>query len=205
MRPAVIIAVTVAFLLLSRRSMAATITAEMRKGSAQRLTVNVDGVVYRTNYARLPIVPNVWTTISRADTIRQIRALGLPDAVGINIYALIVAEAAKVADGFKGLNNNYAGVQTDSGVWGYNNFTGQTARIDSGNVPRMFATFDNFQGFIEFIENRLKAKGFDAVTDAAEWAKRYVSNWWGVPQTPQNIRDKAAIYTSAAAAWRAAR
>jgi hypothetical protein len=189
--------------LISLRASARKNFAMINVGSRTRKAINVGGTTYFTNYSLLPIVPNEWTQISISDTIKAIKAQNLPESFGKAVFALILSEAAKIKGKaiFRGLNNNYAGVQTDSGVWGFANFEAQTARIDSGGDARMFAVFADFQDFMEFLINRAKAKGFDkAATDVA-WADTYIRKWWGRTPTPSTLRSKASIYRTAINYW----
>lgn len=176
--------------------------AEINKGSKTRKRLIINGVSYATNYPFLPIVPNEWTFITKAEAARAVKKLPFSDTIKRSTFAIIHAEAAqdRVTGRYKGLNSNYGGVQTDSGVWGTPNFDAQTARIDSGGVPRMFAVFTSFKDFAEFVGNRLKAKGFEAATTPDAWTDLYIRTWWAPPvslRTPQNIANKRAIYNTA--------
>ena len=173
--------------------------AEINKGSKTRRRLIINGVQYATNYPFLPIVPNEWTFISKAEAARAVKLLPHSDTIKRSTFAIIHAEAGqdRVTGKYKGLNSNYGGVQTDSGLWGTPNFDGQTARIDSGGVPRMFAAFTSFTNFAEFVANRLKAKGFEAAKTPQIWTKLYIKDWWGVQETPSRIANKQAIYNTA--------
>ena len=180
--------------------------AELKKinvASRTKKIVKVGNVSYATNYPLLPVIANEWSTISIADSIRAIKAKNLDPTLSRSIFSVILAEAAKSKDrkSFVGLNNNYAGVQTDSGIWGSSNFEAQTAKIDSGGNPRMFAVFTDFGTFLDFLADRLTYKGFSKTATADTWATNYIRNWWGITPTPALIKSKGAIFTSAINAY----
>ena len=184
--------------------------AEINKGSRTRKRLLINGVNYATNYPFLPIVPNEWTFITKAEAARAIKSLPYSDTIKKSTFAIIHAEAAqdRVTGRYKGLNSNYGGVQTDSGLWGTPNFDAQTPRIDSGGVPRMFAVFSTFNEFAQFVANRLKAKGFEAATTPQAWTNLYVNQWWAPPQsmrTARNLANKQAIYNTAMRIYNASR
>jgi len=177
--------------------------AMINTGSRTRKSIVKGSITYFTNYPLLPIVENEWTEISVKDTIRAIKSLNLPENQSRALFALILSEAARnrKTGSFRGLNNNYAGVQTDSGVWGYSNFEAQTPKIDSGGDPRMFAVFTDFQAFIEFLSNRAQSKGIANAADANAWADVYIRKWWGRTPTATTLKAKANIYTTAVKLW----
>jgi hypothetical protein len=190
-------------LLFSLSASASRNFAMINTGSRTRRAIKIGSTTYYTNYPLLPIVDNEWTRISIPDTIRAIKGQNLPENLAKSVFAVILSEAARdrTTGNFKGINNNYAGVQTDSGVWGFANFSGQTAKIDSGGDARMFAQFDDFQSFIEFLANRLAAKGFGNAANAQQWADTYIRKWWGRTPTPALLRSKGNIYATAIKFW----
>lgn len=177
--------------------------AMINTGSRTRKSIVVGGKTYYSNYPFLPIVDNEWTEISIADTIRAIKSQNLPLNLSKAVFALILSESARnrTTGSFRGLNNNYAGVQTDSGVWGFSNFEAQTAKVDSGGDPRMFAVFADFQAFIEFLSNRAQFKGFGAAATASAWADTYIRKWWGRTPTATTLKAKGNIYATAIRLW----
>ena len=198
-----IVALAVLALVLIGTKVSAAELKRINAGSRVKRIVKVGNVNYSTNYPYLPVIENNWTTITIADTIRAIKAKNLDGNLSRSMFAVILAEAAKTKDrkSFRGLNNNYAGVQTDSGVWSNSNFEAQTAKIDSGGNPRMFAVFTDFDSFLDFLADRLAYKGFARTATADTWATNYIRNWWGITPTPALIKSKGAIYTSAINAY----
>ena len=186
-------------LLLMRNKVSAAALSKINVGSRTRTRINIDNKDFFTNYPLLPVVANEWTKIPVADLIKKLKSSGFDPAVAKSIYGIILNEAArdKSKKNFIGINNNYSGVQTDSGVWGYANFVGQTAKVDSGGYNRMFAVFDDLDSFLAFMESRVIAKGLDKAATPTEWSRLYLTNWVGKTPTSALIANKEAIYKSA--------
>ena len=198
-----IVALVVFALLLKNLKVSAAEVKKLNVGSRVKKIVKVGNVSYSTNYPFLPIIENEWTKISIADTIRAIKAKNFNSTLSRSLFAVILAEAAKSKDkkSFVGLNNNYAGIQTDSGIWMNSNFEAQTAKIDSGGKPRMFAVFTDFETFLDFLADRLTYKGFNKTNTADSWANNYIIKWLGVTPTTSLMKSKSAIFTSAINAY----
>jgi hypothetical protein len=67
----------------------------------------------------------------------------------------------------------------------------------------MFASFKTPQDFMDFLANRLVAKGFNNAT-AEQWTRTYIDKWWSpsakasyTPGTPK-YNEKLSIFNSAA-------
>lgn len=130
------------------------------------------------------------------------------DSISRAVFAVMFAEAAKTKkrDGFVSAGgHNYSGVQTDSGRWGYGKFVAQFVRKDAVRL-RMFAAFENDYDFLDFMVNRLQAKGFDNPNKNRKdnWVERYLNSWVFSNLEKKDImkyRDyypkKAAIYDTA--------
>jgi hypothetical protein len=124
-------------------------------------------------------------------------------ALGKSVFTILFAEARHIGESFKSAGGyNYAGVQTDSGRWGAPGIIGQFSRIDSGGVTRSFAIFANNESFLDFMANRVKAKGINAVS-SDEWTKNYINKWWSPAAKASYTKgtsvynNKVAIYNSA--------
>lgn len=117
----------------------------------------------RTFYPGLPILTTVQTNIFSIKDAASYLKQHYPQ-VGKAVFAIILAEAGKA--GVNSISsagaNNFGGVQTDSGVWGFSNFSGQFCRRDSSGVLRMFAAFNSPQAFLDFMVSRVQAKGFSS-------------------------------------------
>lgn len=158
----------------------------------------------KTSYPNLPIFETVQTEVFSIKDAAAYLKNNHPD-VAKAVFAVIYAEAAKSgADNFRSAGgNNFGGVQTDSGVWGFGSFAGQFCRRDSGGVLRMFAAFSTPQAFLDFMANRIKAKGFSSNQTGDEWTAKYIGTWWSpvdkasyTKGTP-TFNSKLAIYKTA--------
>ncbi|NBW58938.1 hypothetical protein EBR43_14415, partial [bacterium] len=129
----------------------------------------------KTSYKSLPIKSTYQSNLlSYAEAAKYLKSK-YPD-ISKAVFAILVAEAAKSGDNFRSAGGyNYAGVQTDCGVWGFSNFVAQFCRVDSGGKQRMFAEFPNNEAFLDFMANRIKSKGF--TNDADQWTTTYINKW----------------------------
>jgi hypothetical protein len=158
----------------------------------------------KTSYPNLTIFPTVQVEVfSIRDTAAYLKT-NHPD-VAKAVFAIIYAEAAKSgADNFRSAGgNNFGGVQTDSGVWGFGTFAGQFCRRDSSGVLRMFAAFSTPQAFLDFMANRIRAKGFSSNQTGDQWTANYIERWWSPVDKASFTRgtttfnSKLAIYKTA--------
>ena len=158
----------------------------------------------KTSYPNLPIFETVQTEVFSIKDAAAYLKTSHPD-VAKAVFAVIYAEAAKSgADNFRSAGgNNFGGVQTDSGVWGFGTFAGQFCRRDSGGVLRMFAAFTTPQAFLDFMANRIKAKGFSSNQTGDEWTAKYINTWWSpvdkasYTKGTTTFNSKLAIYKTA--------
>jgi hypothetical protein len=158
----------------------------------------------KTSYPNLAIFENVQVEVfSIRDTAAYLKT-NHPD-VAKAVFAIIYAEAAKSgADNFRSAGgNNFGGVQTDSGVWGFGTFAGQFCRRDSGGVLRMFAAFSTPQAFLDFMANRIKAKGFASSQTGDQWTDKYINAWWS-PVDKASYTKGTATFNSKLAIYKAA-
>jgi hypothetical protein len=127
------------------------------------------------------------------------------DDLGKAVFAVLIAEAAKNKERTAFISaggHNYAGVQTDNARWSAPGIVGQYSRIDSGNVRRSFAIFENDQTFLDFTADRLKAKGFSGVNGDI-WTSVYINKWWSpankasYTKGTSTYNDKLAIFNTA--------
>ena len=128
-------------------------------------------------------------------------------SLGKAVFAILFAEAAKSKDRkdtfVSAGGNNYAGVQTDNAKWGAPGITGQYCRVDSGGVSRAFAVFATNEVFLDFMANRVKAKGFDG-NSGDKWVTTYILSWWSpaakkeyAVKGSEKYNSKLSIYNSA--------
>jgi hypothetical protein len=171
----------------------------MYKFSAQRVPTS-NG--FYTNYPNLPVLPSQATYISIKEAISYIKSLSVEESVKKSIFAIMWAEAKREqlqgGQFFKGINNNYSGTQTDSGKWPNPQYwNGQTPKVDIGNANRMFACFDSFVKFAQFMSERVAAKGFSTIKNGTDFANINITKWWSNTINEKNVKDKSDIYDSA--------
>jgi len=164
----------------------------------------------KTSYPKLPFIkPPPANEISYQDTVQ--RLIKLTDRCTAKaVFAVMLAEASKNKSrtGFRSAGGyNYAGVQTDSGRWGYSTpIIARYRRIDSGGKNREFAVFKDDDSFLDFMINRIKKKGFNGC-NGDSWTSTYINSWWSpaarlvdpsaYKQGGKKFRDKRAIYSTA--------
>ena len=155
----------------------------------------------KTVYPQLPILETVQTNYLKVTDAAKYLKSKYPD-VGLQAFALILQEARKSGDSFRSAGgNNFGGVQTDVGPWGFSNFTAQFCRRDNAKALRMFAVFATPYDFLDFLANRVKKRGF--TTDPDQWTRLYIDKWWSpddatsiVKGTPR-YREKLSTFNSA--------
>ena len=125
------------------------------------------------------------------------------DDLGKAVFAVLYAEARKSGDAFVSAGGfNYAGVQTDNAKWKATGIIGQYCRVDSGGVKRAFAIFASNESFLDFMADRIKAKGLSGV-NADVWTQNYINKWWSPASKASYIKGtptyngKVAIFNSA--------
>ncbi len=155
----------------------------------------------KTFYPELPITTTIQPDYLKITDAAKYLKSKYPD-VGLATFALLLQEAGKSGDSFRSAGgNNFGGVQTDAGKWGFSNFTGQFCRRDSANVLRMFAMFKTPYDFLDFLANRVKNKGF--TNDPNQWTRTYIDKWWSPKEAASYVqgtsqyREKLSIFNSA--------
>jgi hypothetical protein len=75
--------------------------------------------------------------------------------------------------------------------------------VDSGGVSRAFAIFESHETFLDFMANRVKAKGFSG-DNGDSWVVTYINRWWSPAKKAEysvkgseKYNAKLAIYNSA--------
>ena len=127
-------------------------------------------------------------------------------SLGKAVFAVLFAEAAKSKDKkdtfVSAGGNNYSGVQTDNAKWGAPGIIGQYCRVDSGGSTRAFAIFESNATFLDFMANRVKAKGFDG-DSGDKWVITYILSWWSpsakkdyAVKGSEKYNSKLSIYNS---------
>jgi hypothetical protein len=145
----------------------------------------------KTSYPELKLIDAVQLEIyPKQNAINYLKA-NYP-SVGKSVYAIMTAEARTIGkDKFRSAGgNNFGGVQTDGGRWGFGTFVGQFCRPDvSGNL-RMFAAFSSPEAFMDFVANRALSKGFAGV-DGEKWVELYVNKWVFRPDRKDIVKGTA--------------
>lgn len=141
-------------------------------------TLDVEAVKATTSYPDLDFLdepPTTRLTYLEAVTYLKDNHRSIAEAV----FAVMWAEASKDGRAFNGLANNYAGVQTDAGKWsgGVDKyFYAQHVARDRDGF-RVFASFADNNSFLDFMADRLTAKGFNNKKTATDWARTYLNSW----------------------------
>jgi len=112
------------------------------------------------------------------------------------------------ANGTKGVNNNYAGIQADCGVWsGLKGAIGTCVRVDSGNALRRFICFKDETGHqdtFDFLCFKIRQRGMfigaPDVNNINGLVAIYLQKWVGrinyIPTT-QELTNWTSFYNSA--------
>ena len=176
--------------------------ANINKSQGKVPTTATTSTGCTTDYQELDILDSVQVDVYPITEAARYLKANYPD-VGRAAFAVIIAEAAKSGDNIRSAGgNNFGGVQTDSGRWGFGNFNGQFCRRDSGGNLRMFASFTSPEAFLDFLANRLRVKGF-ANANGDRWTELYIDSWWSPVEKKSYTRgtatynSKLAIYNSA--------
>jgi hypothetical protein len=112
----------------------------------------------KSAYPSLPVVPYVRTYISDDEVMRILKP-NFEKLVALAVFAIMKNEQGE-GDRFRGFNNNYGGVQTDSGKWSNDSvITGRLCLKDGGGEYREFASFNNADESIKFKATKIKNFG----------------------------------------------
>jgi hypothetical protein len=148
----------------------------------------------RTSYPDLAIKETVQVEFYPISKAAAYLKANYPD-VGKAAFAVMIAEARTAGDNFRSAGgNNFGGVQTDAGVWGFGNFNGQFCRRDSGGQLRMFASFTSPEAFLDFLANRIRSKKISS-TDGNLWTAGYIDRWWS-PAGKASFVSGTAVFNS---------
>lgn len=111
-------------------------------------------------YPELPVLKFVPTSVKLADVVKYIKGLSLSPEIKAAMYTMFRFESA---NGTKGINNNYTGIQADGGRWAdvfTPNMTGTVTMKENGtNLLRIFIAFKDFEGCIEMLADRVQKRG----------------------------------------------
>jgi hypothetical protein len=158
-------------------------------------------------YPALPVIPYKRTSCKMEDVVRYANSLtSYTTEVKRMAYCMFRNESA---NGDKGVNGNYAGIQADCGLWsGLKGAVATSVRIDSGNKERRFICFDEKTGVqdtFNFLCFKVRQRGmFIGAVDVPNinaLVSAYLEKWVGrtlkVPSQAE-LRNWTSLYNSAA-------
>lgn len=140
-------------------------------------------------YPELPEVPYRKTAVQMAEVVVYLRSLPISIAVQIAVYTIFRNESA---NGTKGVNENYCGIQADNSRWPEYLSKGATGTtVIKENMTgqyRRFLCFANFKSSIDFLVDRVQARGLfvggtpkfyykEKIDDRFEWTVAYYREW----------------------------
>lgn len=144
-------------------------------------------------YPELPIIPFKKTSIDMNVVIEHANSLTTyPTEVKRMAYCMFRNESA---NGSKGVNNNYAGIQADCGRWsGLMNAIGTCVRVDSGGINRRFICFgdEGYKDTFNFLCFKIQSRGMYigalGVNDIKSLTSIYLKKWVGrINSTPNSV------------------
>lgn len=111
-------------------------------------------------YPEKPIIPYKKTSVDMPTVIAYINSIGVDVELKRSVYIFFRNESQ---NGQKGINNNYAGVQADSGRW-QSQYDDDIVGIvvlneNQTGKQRLFCAFKDFKASVDFLIGRLKARG----------------------------------------------
>ena len=127
-------------------------------------------------YPDKPEVPYQKTTVSKAEVIAY---LNYATRFDINVKRSVLAIwRNESANGSKGVNNNYFGIQADNNKWpdSASYVTGTSIKVDSGGATRRFAVFPDYKSNLNFMLSTIQRRNLVANT-AEDWARKYIYEW----------------------------
>jgi len=157
-------------------------------------------------YPQLPEIPYKKTIIGMDKVVEYANLLtDYSTEVKRMAYCMFRNESA---NGSKGVNGNFAGIQADCGLWsGLNGAIATSVRIDSGKVLRRFICFDEQEGYkrtFDFLCFKVKQRGMYigavGVNDIESLVSVYLQKWVGrVMHTPSHAEliNWESLYNSA--------
>lgn len=136
-------------------------------------------------YPALPEIPYKRTSVEMSKVVEYANSLSKYHIeVRRMAYCMFRNESA---NGLKGVNGNYAGIQADCGLWsGLQGAIATSVRVDSGKQLRRFICFDEAEGYkktFDFLCFKVKQRGMyigaPGVTDLDDLVEVYLRKWVG--------------------------
>jgi len=136
-------------------------------------------------YPELPEIPFKKTRVEMVKVVEYANSLTeYSTEVKRMAYCMFRNESA---NGSKGVNGNYAGIQADNARWtGLQGAIGTSVRMDSGKVVRRFICFDEVEGYkdtFKFLCMKVKSRGMHigayGIREMDELVEAYLGKWVG--------------------------
>jgi len=167
----------------------------------------------KNSYPEKPEVKYQKTTVEMGAVVAFLQSLQIPVEIKRSVYIIFRNESA---NGSKGLNNNYAGVQADSGRWPAkwdDEIIGTVSKTENGTSKvRLFVAFRAWQDSINFLIDRVQDRGLYVggyarlvakmnITTATELAIAYKRDWVkglrGYNPTEEEVANFLSMYKQA--------
>lgn len=140
-------------------------------------------------YPEKPVFPYKKTTVPMAEVIEYLKSLKLVAPVKIAAYIMFRYESA---NGKKGVNNNYAGIQADNSKWPekFDKIIIGTTVLKENRTgkERRFVVFGSWQSSVDMLVDRVVSRGLYVggyaqriakmdVKDSEDFASAYYKEW----------------------------
>lgn len=140
-------------------------------------------------YPKLPILDYEKTSVSMDEVIKYLQSLPIPVEIKRSVYVIFRNESA---NGKSGVNNNFIGFQSDSGVWQskYNKYFVGTTILSENRTgkQRGFLCFSKWEDSIDILADKVKGRGLFIggvtnfitkikITDKGDLAVAYLKEW----------------------------
>ncbi len=149
---------------------------------------SVDDPSVHNSYQDFDVIAYAKTTMTTREIAAGLASSGLSKDVQRAAYAMICNESA---NGNAGINNNYGGLQADSGRWSsvYDQYISATCvKRDISGTKRRFLCFNEAQGCFSMIAGLVQSRGIYVggtthfisnmhVSSPADWALAYYREW----------------------------
>lgn len=167
----------------------------------------------KNSYPEKPEIKYQKTIVEMGAVVGYLQSLQVPAEIKRSAYVMFRNESG---NGSKGLNNNYAGVQADSGRWPAkwdDEITGTVSKTENvtGKV-RLFVAFRTWQDSINFLIDRVQQRGLYIggyahlvakmhITTGTELAIAYKRDWVkglkGYNPTEEEVANFLSMYRQA--------
>lgn len=166
------------------------------------------------SYPEFQVLPYQPTTIKMADVVTAIQKMDEDKEVKRMAYIMFRNESG---NGQHGINNNYCGIQADSGRWtGVDESTiaGVVQKVENGTgKTRLFLAFKDVTGCLSFLFAKVKQRGLfiggdthviwhEHIDDLNEAARAYIKEWVrgsvNAEPTPAELQGFCSMYRQAA-------